>query len=689
VLGTLAYMSPEQARGDRLDRRSDVFSFGVMLYEVVVGRPPFSGDSAVEAAGAVLRDDPLPRLTLRVGGNVALERLIAKALEKDPARRYQHMDDLLVDLRVARRALETGEAGRRRFDSVRPWLAASGGLLAGALIGWLVWREPQPPQLPPGLGASLVLRPLTQGGALHSGPVLSPGGDLVSYACDRAGSFDLMVQQADGGRPLRVTEDPGDELEPAFSPDGQTLAFATRDGRVATVPALGGQPRILAEGGADAPVWSPDGQRVLFRMRRGLFTVSRTGGAATRVVEDPGFPVLGRPAYSPDGRSVVFPSMRDGRFALARVGLEGGVPSAIGSGLASLDAPAFSADGRWLFGTSGPPRERGSEIWAVPVGPEDRLGEPVRVLGGALDFMSPSLSQNQRRVAFEVRDVAVSLARIPIAAAVERPALEAIELPARFFEAEVSHAGDALALVSDRGGEPALWRTGLGSSELARLRHGEGSDGNPAWSPNDRQIAFAQVTGGRSRIATLPAGGGEARLLSAIDTFAGYPSWAPDGLTLAFVTLGHEGGAIRAVPAAGGAERVLARTAQRFRKICWSPDGRWIAASARAERGGWSVGVAPAEGGDFREVLLDARAPLWLEDGRLIFTREGLPGSWDLWSVTLDRDATPRPGSERRLTSLPRGQSVDRERGASSDGRFLYVPVERLLASDVWVGEAR
>ena len=172
-------------------------------------------------------------------------------------------------------------------------------------------------------------------------------------------------------------------------------------------------------------------------------------------------------------------------------------------------------------------------------------------------------------------------------------------------------------------------------------------------------------------------------------SFAGYPAWSPDGLTLAFVTLGADGGAVRAVPAEGGPERVVATTAQRFRRICWSPDALWIAASVRAEQGGWKVGVAPSAGGKFREVLEDARAPLWLADGRLIFAREGLPGSWDLWSVRMGPQAAPQRDSERRLTVFPRGESADRERGVSTDGRFLYLPIEQLNASDVWLGEAR
>jgi Tol biopolymer transport system component len=561
-------------------------------------------------------------------------------------------------------------------------------VLAGLLGGTLVWRERRAPAPPPVMGVGLVLRPLTQAGALHRGPALSPDGDLVSYASDRAGSFDIVVQQADSGRPLRVTEAPGDELDPAFAPDGQTLVFATRDGRVASVPALGGAMRVLAGGGAGDPLWSPDGQRVLFRLRRGLYTVSRTGGASARVIEDPTLPVLGRAAWSPDGRSVVFPSISEGRLALARVPSQGGPATVIGSGLASLNAPVFSPDGRWLFGTSASTREQGTEIWAARVGDDGRLADPVRVLGGAFDYLSPSLSRDQRRLAFEVHDVSVSLARLPVAQSMAAtPTL--VDLPSPFTEAEVSHAGDAFALVSDRGGEPSLWRASRASGALARLREGAGADGHPAWSPDDSRIAFVHASGGRSRIATIPARGGDLRFVSAADSFAGYPAWSPDGLTLAFVTLGAEGGAIRAVPAQGGPERVVATTAQRFRRISWSPDGLWIAASVRAEQGGWSVGVVPSAGGAFRELLPDARAPLWLSDGRVVFTREGKPGSWDLWCVRVGPQASPEPGSERRLTDLPRGQSVDRERGVSTDGRFLYLPIEQLIASDVWLGEAR
>lgn len=406
VLGTLAYMSPEQARGHKLDRRTDIFSFGVLLYEAVAGRPPFAGESGVEAVSAVLRDDPIPRLWDHPGLPSELVRIVTKALQKDPARRYQSMDDLLVDLRALRRAVEAGEADSGESDAhTTPWLWVGVGLLAGALAGWLAWRGlAQAPPPAPILSAGLVLRPLTQGGALHRWPAISPNGDLVTYASNREGSFDVVVQQVGIGRPLRVTEDPGDELQPVFSPDGQTLAFATSGGAIRIVPALGGVARTLAEGGADAPTWSPEGERLLYRTQRGLSTVSRTGGPSTAVIEDAAFPVLDRAAWTPDGRAVVFPSVNGGRYGLARVAAGGGKAAWVGSSPQALGSPVFSLDGRRIYGTMGSPRESRSEIWTAGVRRDGSLENLQRVLGGVLDYVHFSVSRDQRRIAFEVQE---------------------------------------------------------------------------------------------------------------------------------------------------------------------------------------------------------------------------------------------------------------------------------------------
>jgi Tol biopolymer transport system component/predicted Ser/Thr protein kinase len=684
VMGTMAYMSPEQARGQKLDRRSDIFSFGILTYEAVAGVPPFAGDSGVEAVSKVLRDDPIPLLRERPGIPRDLVRIIGKALQKEPAQRYQFMDDLVVDLRAVRRALESGEteAAESGAGVLRRWLLLAAGLVTGLVSGALLLgglTAPPPPPSSPLLRAGMVQRPLTFGAGLSRSPSVSPDGALVSYACDRHGSFDITVQQVTTGRPLRVTDDPGDELDPAFSPDGQLVAYTSGGGGVQTVAALGGTPRSLAEDG-EWPAWSPDGQWVVYRSGLGLAVVARNGGSSRRVFDDDAFPVLDRPAWTPDGRSVLFTSEHEGRRVVARIPAAGGAPGVVGDAARALGWPSVGADGRFLFGTS-PPGERGSEIWALPVGAEGRLGEPRRVLGGVLDFRRPSVSRDQRRMAFEVRDALPRLVRIPLDSGSGEPVR--VPLEARPHDAAVAPSGSWLAVVTDRGGRRGLLRVGSVGGVGEPVGDDEGSDAQPAWSPDGFQIAASRVTDGQRRIVVTPAAGGPWRVVAARNV-EGDPAWSPDGRAIAYVGTGPA--AVRVIPAAGGEERTLATGPRVLRRPAWSPDGRFIAVAA-GDRRSWGVSLLPAGGGPLREVVPRARAPLWLPDGRLAFVREDSPGRFDLWAVPM-ANGQPDLGRLARLTRLPRGLELDPDRGATTDGRSLYVAVLELAASDVWLGEA-
>jgi eukaryotic-like serine/threonine-protein kinase len=692
VFGTLAYMSPEQARGQHVDRRSDIFSFGVLLYEAVSGTPPFAGESGIEAVSGVLRDDPVPRLLEQPGLPRELVRLLAKCLEKDPDQRYQYMDDVRVDLRALRDAMEAG--GPDATGEVRRWLFLAAGLALGLLVGALAApraaRLMAPPDPPPVIRAGLQLRPITFGG-LNRSPSLSPDGELVSYASDRHGTFDILVQQASAGRPLRVTDDPGDEIDPAFSPDGQTLAFATGDGRVRIVPTLGGTPRTLASGGAATPVWSPQGERVAFRQGRAVYAVDRQGGVPVRLTSPESPPALGRPAWSPDGRFLVFASLRDGRRAMARVASEGGLAEFIGDERRALGSPVWSADGNWLIGGTVGRRELfGHEVWAVPVARSGRLeGEPVRILAGVMSHLRPSLSRDQRRLAFEVSGLQTVMGRLPLSFSSRLTEPARILTEARVFEAEVSHTGDTLALATDRAGPQALWRMPVegGPMELLRESTAQG-DAHPTWSPDDRRLALVHVTPEGSRIAVMPAAGGPLTFISGPEPAAAHPAWSPNGRRVAYLAVTGGRWALKIVPSEGGPAESILDLGEAPGRITWSPDGRNVAAAVQAEDGGWNVLVVSAQGGPSRTVLRNARAPLWLAEGRLVFVREGHPGTFDLWSVPVDAQGTPAAGAEAPLTRLPRGQSVERTRGASTDGRSLFFPLLLSTTDDVWLGEA-
>jgi TolB protein len=255
------------------------------------------------------------------------------------------------------------------------------------------------------------------------------------------------------------------------------------------------------------------------------------------------------------------------------------------------------------------------------------------------------------------------------------------------LEAEVSHAGDTLALISDRAGPPALWRMPAEGGPMERLHEGEGRDAQPAWSRDDSRLALVHESGDEARVAVLRVSGGALTFLSAAGARASHPAWSPDGREVAYLALSAGRWSLRVAPAGGGPERTVMDLPQAGGRAAWSPDGRLLAAAVLSEDGAWNVLVVPAAGGPQRTVLRNARAPLWLAEGRLVFVREGRPGGFDLWTVPVTADGAAAPGAESPLTHLPRGQSVEPERGASTDGRFLFFPIVVATASDIWLGE--
>ncbi|NWF83079.1 MAG: protein kinase [Bryobacteraceae bacterium] len=218
AMGTPGYMAPEQARGETVDRRADIWSLGVVMYEMVSGRLPFKGDSEAAVVHSILHDEPEPLTALRAGLPLELDRIVAKCLAKDPGERYQHIEDLLVALRRVR-AVSGTQAARPARWSMRLKTAAVYGAVA-AVAAAATWVLSRPPKLkdetPP------VLTRLTSDPGLTFQPAVSPGGELLACASDRSGrgDLDIWVQRIGDRQAVRLTDDEADDSEPAFSPDG-------------------------------------------------------------------------------------------------------------------------------------------------------------------------------------------------------------------------------------------------------------------------------------------------------------------------------------------------------------------------------------------------------------------------------------------------------------------------------------
>jgi serine/threonine protein kinase len=260
VMGTAGYMSPEQVQGEALDQRSDLFSFGVIVYEMLAGKRAFSGRSSIEVMHAILKDDP-PELPATVPRG--LERIMRRCLEKDRDRRFQNAADLAFALQSLLAGDQEPVAATRRHKTWRYWGAIAAVFVSiGAIASWWAVRSQAA-----GITGDSTLRRLTSDGGLTTDGAISRDGKLVAYASDRAGSghLDIWVQQVDGKGSVRITDYSADSYDPSFSPDGSQVAFRSdRDGgAIYVAPAIGGDARLLIHQGY-RPRFSPDGLSLMY-----------------------------------------------------------------------------------------------------------------------------------------------------------------------------------------------------------------------------------------------------------------------------------------------------------------------------------------------------------------------------------------------------------------------------------------
>ena len=242
IVGTVSYMSPEQAQGKAVDARSDIFSFGSVLYEMVTGRRAFQGDTKISTLAAIIEREPAP-LNAEVPDE--LQKLITRCLRKEPARRFQHIDDVQIALQELKE--ESSRTHRDVQHSWLRWILVAAGVVAAVIAGtiWL-WRDGTHPSAP------MEVTPLTSYPGEESAPNFSPDGNQVVFSWDgeKQDNLDIYVKQIGASTPVRLTTNPAADLSPAFSPDGRSIGFIRFFGNhfvFVTMPATGGSERIVAD----------------------------------------------------------------------------------------------------------------------------------------------------------------------------------------------------------------------------------------------------------------------------------------------------------------------------------------------------------------------------------------------------------------------------------------------------------
>jgi Tol biopolymer transport system component len=356
IVGTIAYMSPEQASGAALDARSDVFSFGIVLYEAAAGRRPFAGVTDVDVLNAIVRTDAAP-VPASVPSELRL--IVEKALEKDRTHRYQTMRELVVDLRRLLRKPEAEPPVRRTRTIVA--VASIVAVVAAAAV-FLTRRPPAPVT-----ARSQDYVQLTNFADSVVSPAISPDGRMLSYIRSDSpfvGRGDIYVQMLPNGDPVQLTHDRTQKMSPAFSPDGSRVAYtavigsSSDDWNVFTVPVLGGEPtRLLSNASALTWIKSTDAlPRVLFSERtfEGIHMVVTTATESrlkSRRAYVPAsvFEMAHRSSLSPDGRSMLVVEMGSGWHPCQLVPFTGGAARPVGPAGAPCTDAGWSPDGQWMY----------------------------------------------------------------------------------------------------------------------------------------------------------------------------------------------------------------------------------------------------------------------------------------------------------------------------------------------------
>jgi eukaryotic-like serine/threonine-protein kinase len=610
VLGTTGYMSPEQVQGQGVDCRSDIFSFGAVLYEMVSGTRAFRGDTAAEGLASVLRDDPPPLGPASAEFPKRLLRVIQLCLRKNPDERYQSvtdvrlvLDELKEDLddqapaaspRVTRRGVVFGAA-----------VAAGGAALS--YIGLRISHDSRPP---------ILATPLTMYYGHAQSPALSPDGKMVAFMWDgeHQDNFDIYVKVIGSGEPLRLTSNPRPEVTPLWSPDGRFIAFSrtpagpATGGRetIYTIPVLGGPERIVGPGFAND--WSPDGTLILALVATEgeaaswrLVTVA--DGSSRRLIVTPPGSTLGRGRFSPDGRKVFYVEQTaPAESHLNEIEVAGTEPKRIPiAGLRSIDTFAWVGANDLILGgrtfQSAVPR-----FYRVPAsgGVPDPLsfganGSGVHTFpgAGALVYSWDELSENIWRVgAWPGGD---------------RQPRRWITGDGPMMNPAVSPVSDRIAFASRRTGNWTIWTSDAdGNAAAPAVRFPSGATrmiGSPAWSPDGNQIAFDVRIGNYPNIFVAVVGSGSPQQITEGNGQNLVPAWSPDGRWIYYTSRATGAETIWRIPAGGGEPRQITKHGGYSVKV--SPDGKYLYYLKSSREGG--LRRAAAEGGEEELLVPDLR----------------------------------------------------------------------------------
>ncbi len=677
ILGTAAYMSPEQARGRLVDKRTDIWSFGCVLYEMLTGRRAFQGATTSDLIAAILEREPeLARLPTVTPPGV--RRLIERCLDKDLRRRVRdiadaraQLEDALVPSSISApsAAVETPAVIPAAMWSMARALLVFGAI--GAAVGWFASRQQNAVAAPL---FDRVVR-LVSTPAHEFSPAISPDGKWVAYLSNARGPTDVWVKFIAGGDPANLTENSPIDVQSTdyisgldISPDGSEIAIVAQvrgqgQGTAAwVIPApLGGVPRRVLTQGNSALHWSPDGKRIAFVRTGGplgdaLVVADPDGQNEMVVAKRQGSRHIHWPRWSADGRYLYFnhgtQNFNIEPTGIYRVPASGGALEPIVATARRAAFPFLSRDGQALIYAANPDTVDLSVWWR-----DLKTGRDVRLTSGVGEYTHPSLSADGQRLVGTVIESRQTLERM----AVTPNQSVTFEPLSDGYTGDIdpvwSPDGSRLVFSTSRTGNRTLWSVRATLMQPAPITTGVAFDERPAFSPDGQRIAFVSDRGGRRGIWMVNADGGTPRLIAhadVVDTI----SWSPDGTRVVYATMMEDAPGLMIMNVSDGKTTRLP-TPRAATAPSWSRDDVIAFVEPRGGNLGAYVQLIRPDGGPVPSQPLDGPTnpviangfPVWSPDGKRL-AAVALPGAarGSIWVVEPNN-----PVPYKKLADLPTG----------------------------------
>jgi Tol biopolymer transport system component len=652
IMGTIAYMSPEQAEGKPVDPRSDIFSLGILLFEMATGRKPFRGDSHVSLLSAILKDTPQSITELRQDVPREFARMVRRCLAKDPEERYQTAKDLRNDLRSLKEDLDTGEVSRdgTRSGITQTTVATARGVTRGrglsrgamiavgllalagvAIAAWFVAGRGTGGRQP---FTSIRLTRLTNTGDATLAAI-SPDGRYVVHVVGAADKPSLWMRQASTASNVQIvppTEGRYDGL--SFSPDGEAVlyVFYPKDSNIASlfqIPVLGGTPRKLVDDVDTPPTFSPDGKKMafirgLFQQGQAIFIANADGSSEARLSlrKPPDTFRQSAIAWSPDGRLIAAPigvggPRANGRIALVDVatGIDQLLSERTFDALGQL---AWAADGSAVVFDAveqGQGPGANGQVWAMA----NPGGAVRRVTNDLNNYTSVSVSRGGHQLVAVQRELRANLWAAPAGdAGAARPVITTSNGREGVGGLDWTPDGRIVYSASTRGSWD-VWSANSDGSQPKQLTTDTGTEGMPRVSPDGRTIVFVSDRTGEFEVWACDVDGSNQRQITKGGGFD--PRFVSNSRTIVYRALeGTRIVAFRTTIDGGTPARLFADASKlppNFEFHEASPDGRWaVGHYTDVDARGLRTAVVPVDGGEApRKLPFTSESVAWSRDG--------------------------------------------------------------------------